>query len=584
MRIRSVRPVGENLQRFLEKPFCRLLCLFVGRIFHGDSDSELTFSMGLVLALLPVPGGFYSVFLFEKYSTLLQWMRGERVTSPITAAMPEQYFFIVLSMAVTGMIAVWRWDSIFPDRRDYVNLVPLPLHSRTIFLANFSALLIVALVLAVDLNLASALLFPLAVGASVNSFSFFAEFAWVHACDVVMASIFSFFSVFLVVGLLMSLLPPSGFRKISLYVRSAIFACFVALLATSFAVPAALQEISGIYTRFLPPVWFLGLAQSILNPAAGAYLTAMGRIAVIAWEVVLVSCLAIYTISYRNRFLRIAEAAGNAGRTAGKGRSPIFRALDNTLLRSPFQRAGYRFVIKTLFRSEQHGLMLGAFVSLGTVIASQFLFSSFNNDVAPHARFPSPELLAIPLILSYCIVVGLRLTFEIPTELRANWIFRLCVDKHKHEARSLGLKTVLSFVLPWVWLLAAPVYAYFWGWWSGILQAVVLSVWSFLLAEVLLLRFRKIPFTCPYPQFRHSAVVLALSYILGFFVFVIMTAHLEYWSFFTPVPAIALIGIAVISWYVLYRIRTDAPDVEKEITFDPDSASGFELLDLARGS
>jgi len=584
MTIRPLRSVGANLQSLSESPFGRLLRLFVGRIFHGDSDSELTFSMGLLLALLPVPGGFYAVFLFEKYSTLLQWMRGERVTSPIAAAMPEQYFFIVLSMAVTGVIAVWRWDSIFPDRRDYVNLVPLPLRSRTIFLANFSALLLVALILAVDLNAASALLFPLSVGASVNSFSFFAQFAWVHACDVLMASVFGFFSVFLVVGLLMSLLPHSAFQRISLYARSAIVACFVAILATSFAVPPGLRGIPELYTRFLPPVWFLGLAQSILNPGAGAYFTAMGRTAVIASELVLLSSLAIYTISYRNCFMRIAETVGPAGRTARKDTSRIFRALDATFLRSPFQRAGYRFVMKTLFRSEQHGLMLGAFVGLGTVIASQFLFSSLNGDGVTHARFPSPELLAIPLIFSYCIIVGLRLAFEMPTELRANWIFRFCVNKHKPETRSLGLKVILSFVLPWVWLFAAPVYAYFWGWWSGIFPAVVVTLWSFLLVEVLLLKFRKLPFTCPYPQFRHSAVVLALSYILGFFVFVMMTAHLVYWSLFTPVSAIALIGISFVWWYGLYRIRKDAPDVEIEITFEADSASGFELLDLARGS
>jgi hypothetical protein len=381
----------------------------------------------------------------------------------------------------------------------------------------------------------------------------------------------------------MTLLPHGPFRRISLYARSAIVACFVAILATSFTVPSGLRQIAGLYTRFLPPVWFLGLAQSILNPGTGAYLTAMGRIAVIASEVVLVCSLATYAISYRNRFMRIAETAGNPGRTASKDTSRIFRALDNTFLQSPFQRAGYRFVIKSLFRSEQHSLMLGAFVGLGSVIASQFLFSALNHDVVT-PRSPSPELLAIPLILSYCIIVGLRLTFEIPTELQANWIFRFGVDKHKHEARSLGLKVILSFVLPWVWLFAAPVYAYFWGWWSGILQAVVVSVWSFLLAEVLLLKFRKLPFTCPYPQFRHSAVVLALSYILGFFVFVIVTAHLEYWSLFTPVPAIVLIAIAVVSWYALYRIRTDTPDVENEITFDADSSSGFELLDLARGS
>jgi hypothetical protein len=584
MTMRPLRSVGANFENFLERPFGRLLRLFVGRIFYGDSDSELTFSMGLLLALLPVPGGFYAVLLFEKYSTLLQWMRGERVTNPIAAAMPEQYFFIVLSMVVTGVIVVWRWDSIFPDRRDYVNLVPLPLHSRSIFVANFAALLVVALILAVDLNAASALLFPLSVGASVDSFRFFAQFAWVHGCDVLMASLFGFFSVFLVVGLLMSLLPHSTFRRVSLYARSAIVACWVAILATSFAVPPGLRGIPGLYTRFLPPVWFLGLAQSVLNPGTDAYYRAMGRIAVIASELVLLYSLAIYTISYRNCFMRIAETVGQAGRTARKNTSRIFRALDGTVLRSPFQRAGYRFVIKTLLRSEQHGLMLGAFVGLGTVIASQFLFSSLNSDVVTHARFPSPELLAIPLILSYCIIVGLRLAFELPTELQANWIFRFCVDKHKHEARSLGLKAILSFVLPWVWLFAAPIYAYFWGWWSGIFQAVVVTVWSFLLAEILLLKFRKLPFTCPYPQFRHSAVVLALSYVLGFFVFVILTAHLLYWSRFTPVPAIVLMGIAVISWYVLYRIRKDVPDVENQITFDADSASGFELLDLARGS
>lgn len=94
-----------------ERPFGRLVDLFLGRMLSGNSDSgedQLTFGAGLLLALLPLPGGFYAVFLFEKYSTLLAWMRGEHMREPLTAAMPEEYFFIVLSMVVTGLVAVWR--------------------------------------------------------------------------------------------------------------------------------------------------------------------------------------------------------------------------------------------------------------------------------------------------------------------------------------------------------------------------------------------------------------------------------------------------------------------------------------------
>jgi len=91
--------------------------------------------MGLLLSLLPFPGGFYSIFLFEKYSTLLQWMQGRSDVDPLAAALSDEYFFIVFSMVVTGVVAVWRWEDIFPDRRDYANLVPLPISMRHIFFA-----------------------------------------------------------------------------------------------------------------------------------------------------------------------------------------------------------------------------------------------------------------------------------------------------------------------------------------------------------------------------------------------------------------------------------------------------------------
>ena len=152
--------------------------LFVARIFRGggDSDAEgIDLGVGLVLTLLALPGGFVSIMLLNKYGTFLQWLRGTTNVDPLLVALPDEYFFIVLSMTVTGAAAVWRWDAIFPDRRDYMNLAPLPISTWTIFLANLVAVLFLAGLVAVDVNGASCILFPTVVGATQRTFLFFVK-------------------------------------------------------------------------------------------------------------------------------------------------------------------------------------------------------------------------------------------------------------------------------------------------------------------------------------------------------------------------------------------------------------------------
>src|SRR5579864_5228450 len=184
---------------YRERPFLRLVELFVARVFRGGGDSDapgLDLGMGLILTLLAIPGGFVSLFLFDKYATLLQWLRGANFVDPLLVSLPDEYFFIVLSMTVSGAVAVWRWDAIFPDRRDYMNLVHLPISTRTIFLANLTAVLFLALLIAVDVNAASCILFPTVVAATQSHFVFFLQFATVHALAVLLASMFSFLLVF----------------------------------------------------------------------------------------------------------------------------------------------------------------------------------------------------------------------------------------------------------------------------------------------------------------------------------------------------------------------------------------------------
>ncbi len=554
------------------RPFLLLVRLFAARVFQGGAseDGDLQLGIGLVLTVLALPGAFYSLFLLEKYSTLLQWMQIGHVTDPLLVVLPDEYFFIVLSMSVTGIVAVWRWDSIFPDRRDYANLVPLPISVRSILFANLSAILLLALLLAVDVNAASAVLFPLVVSASENSFSFLVQFAAIHAVTVVCASIFSFCAVFAVVGVLMLVLPYRAFRRASFYARALIVTGFLGLFATSFVTTQSLTRL-----RWPPSIWFLGLF-NLLRGNAGGPLARSGHVALLATGTVMIAAIAIYALAYRRCFVRIPEMSDIAPGTRYVGSWAVFRILDRLVVKSPFQRAGYRFAIKTLLRSEHHGLVLGAFSGLAVVIGSQLLIISVKQGGAH--RHATPLLLAIPLVFSYCLLLGVRFAFEIPAEMNANWMFRFYVGGSSDECAPLARKVMLTFVVPWVVAVLLPLCLYAWGWRIGLVHSAVIVLCSMLLAEILLRNYRRIPFTSPYPMFGQSAVMMALVYVLGFLVFVFGISNLEYWAVSNWIASLAL-PIILLAILIALLNNTGEEGVEQPVKFEEDSAA-FELLNL----
>src|SRR5215467_8629191 len=100
-------PIRYYWDDYKQSPSGRLVQLFTARIFRGggDSDSEgLDLGVGLVLTLLAMPGGFVSLFLLDKYGSFLQWLRGVKNFDALLVAFPDEYFFIVLSMTVTGAV------------------------------------------------------------------------------------------------------------------------------------------------------------------------------------------------------------------------------------------------------------------------------------------------------------------------------------------------------------------------------------------------------------------------------------------------------------------------------------------------
>ncbi len=97
-------PLQNRWNAFSRTPFGCLLRLFTGRMFHGGDESgaeELGLGVGAILTLLAMPGLLVSLLMFEKYGSLIRFLRGDGVFDPFTATIPDEYFFIVLSMTVT---------------------------------------------------------------------------------------------------------------------------------------------------------------------------------------------------------------------------------------------------------------------------------------------------------------------------------------------------------------------------------------------------------------------------------------------------------------------------------------------------
>ncbi len=186
-------------------------------MFHGSGDGDdgqLDLGPGVIAILLAMPGMLVSLLMFEKYGSLMHFLNGDLNTFDAFAeTISDEYFFVVLSIVVTGVAALWRWDAIFLDRRDYTNLVPLPISLTTIFAANFCAILAFAAFLTIVVNAASSIFFPIAVMGSQSSIPALIRFAAGHAIEIFAASVFSFFFVSAVAGLLMSILPARLFRR-----------------------------------------------------------------------------------------------------------------------------------------------------------------------------------------------------------------------------------------------------------------------------------------------------------------------------------------------------------------------------------
>jgi hypothetical protein len=574
---RAIQFFRAAWEPYSHRPFPTLLRVFIGRVFYGggdSGDSEMDVALGVIFILLAMPGVLVSLLLFEKYMVL-----SFGGFDPFIVTVPDEYFFIVLSMVVTGAAAVWRWDALFLDRRDYTNIVPLPISLRRIFLGNFAAILLLAIALTVDVNAASFFLFPVAVvGSQVSLKVLFLQFAAGHAVAVVLASVFSFFAVFATIGLLMAILPYALFRRISFYVRFLIALFLLALLATDFAVSSFLTQLthfSKAAVTWLPPVWFLGIGQTVWGNGHNPFFAAMRRDAWFALGLCLSVAVVSYTISFRRSFIRIPETAEVGPLPRAQFHLLPVGLFDRAILRDRPQRACFHFITRTLLRSEAHLQIASAFVAMGLVVSAQSVATMFHANHAAALRIPSEDLLSIPFILSFCIVVGIRLAFEVPSDLCANWVFALWIDPSALQTRPIARKVLLTFSLVPLVPICFVSSLILWSFSAAFMHTAIFTCCTIASVELLLMRFRKIPFTCSYPPFQSHSALIFVAYLFGFLLFTSYLPELELWSLADPWRAVVFLPLLAVIFFAIHFYRKQMLDMDKHLIFEEISASHF---------
>jgi hypothetical protein len=190
-------------------------------------------------------------------------------------------------------------------------------------------------------------------------------------------------------------------------------------------------------------------------------------------------------------------------------------------------------------------------------------------------------VIAIPLGFSFFLLVGLRYLFRLPVELRANWLFRTIEPGHA-PALLTGLE---RFLLAWgalpVAVLTLPIEISMLGAQTGLEAAILCLLISFLLIEVLLFTFEKIPFMSSYLPGRCPLIETVLKYSVAAACYVSGIAALVSFALKTGASTLLFTAILVVGWWRLRRARIAARQISR-IEFEELFEPAVQLLGIER--
>lgn len=525
------------------KQFLVLVRHFYFRLFLNDVvsfEEQMKEKVIGILALLAIFSGYLSNIVLFKY-----WLIADKGISWI-----EKCYLISFFMVLMGFITVLEWDVIFPDSRDFSNLMHLPIKLGTLFSAKFASLCLFVGLFALGMNSISTLVFWYYLPQWQSSnFIYGIRFIFVHLMSVFAANFFVFFVSVFLIGVLMSLLGYKIFSRISIYVRAVLMVVFVSLIFLFFTAPTyvskffssimALKESNPLFLRLFPPMWFVGLYETLVGNNDPIF-SELSKFALLATVIPAIAFFIAAALGYR-RYLKKMHEVKTKSLRLFKIKTLFMDIFNSIFLRNPVQRAVFYFFGKTIRRSTLHKMRLvtymavasgGVLILLTTLIGDYWNFFEINKT-----------LLSIPLVLTFFLLVGIRSIVNIPVSLEANWVFRLTQRQDKKHYFSGLKKGIFFYALIPLFALLFVVHFFLWGGESAFYHCLYGLVLSTLLMEILFQNYSKIPFACAYLPGKAKMHVFWIVYLFSFLVYVFFLSSLEKKLLLAPSRFLIFYGI-----------------------------------------
>ena len=583
--------------------FRLLFRTFLGGLFENDLVPEtvdLRQSALWLAAVFMIPPAIFALFVSLSYGS---WMTDEELA---LRAVPQKLYFIGYSMAAVGFVTVLVWDKLFPDRRDAIVAGSLPIRTRTLVFARLSALVAVVVGFAIVVNLPGTVIFSFVAG-NYLPLEAFLRYPVAHFMATVSAGLLVFLALAALQACLALVLPVRLLRRVSMLAQLLFVVVLIEWLvfapgllvrlasidpgATSEALTAAdgpyafvglTSSRAGIW---LPPVWFLGVYEVIwgFDPEAFRGLAAAGLLA-------LVVTLTIATLAYGAVFRRVVrhalETPPDVARPAGLVLRAASRVASATILRHPVEQGIVAFAARSLTRSRRHRLLVAAYVGVGLAFVVGSFLSPITgvaeNALSESLSRPSARLLSIPLVLSFFVLVALRVLFAIPTQIRANRVFVMTEIDDKAAYLNGSRKAM--------WLLGAlpiagvtlPVYAAWWGPAAALQHTAFWLLMSACLTELLLCGFHKMPFACSYVPGKANVKYLWPVYALALTAYAWWTARLELWLLAAPLRWSIACALLIACLAACITLRRDRLASSTPLTYEEEVEEAVQVLGVMR--
>jgi hypothetical protein len=439
--------------------------------------------------LVSVPPAMYAVRQLLNYSA----MRDAPAFFVDLAIQADRMFFVLYGMLAAALLAAVMWEALLPDRTDQEIVGSLPVKARTLTAARLSAALIVVTMFSLPISLPAGIILAVA-SPSHPALGFLPTVFAAHVIATMGGSLCVFALLLIVRGVIAFCLGEHLSQRLATVMQLVTVA---ALAEVFFFIPGVLPA---MVTRMifadpsaiaLPPVWFAALYSWLVGTPHAA-LASTALLAPIAFASAVGLVIPVYLLPAAVLARRTIETQRrqHAGLISSFARSAAVVFPSSEVVRGLLV-----FVVASLLRSRRHRLIVTAYAGVAIAVGTMSVIAgNIRGTIA--LDHPSVSLLSLPLVLMFFVALGLRAAFAIPTDIDANWSFRVAQPPVMAAVNATAIAILLVGIVPIV--AVASTAAFLLGWDHGAAAAVgALDLLSaMVLVEWALADWRKVPFTC----------------------------------------------------------------------------------------